>query len=102
MLDLKKTLIKILENLQILKGRRTNYDRTTSENITLAPGASTWTTLAFPSASNGKDIRFAGYYASDKHANVYSCQMLRDGVYMAISNLGSSSITFNVTCIFSY
>lgn len=102
MLDLKKTLIKILENLQILNGRRTNYGFVTSENITLAPEASTWTTLAFPSALNGKDIRFAGYYASDKHANVYSCQMASDGMHMAMGNLGSSSITFKVTCYFSY
>ena len=96
MLDLKKTLIKILENLQILNGRRTTVKQIASNDITLAAGATTWVTISFPSDVSGKDVRYAGYYVPSGDANIYSCQMTFDAIYFAIKNLGSSSITFKV------
>lgn len=96
MLDLNKTLIKILENLQILKGRRTTVKQFASNDVTLAAGATTWIDVSFPSDVRGKDVRYAGYYVSSGYANVYSCQMLSDAISFAVKNLGSSSITFKV------
>ena len=96
MLDLKKTLIKILKSIQVLNGRRTTVRQIISDDITLKAGASTWVDLSFPSYVSGKDVRYAGYYVSSGNANVYSCQMLSDGISFGIKNLGSSSITFKL------
>lgn len=96
MLDLKKTLTKILENLKILNGRRTTVKQFASNDVTLAAGAATWVSVSFPSDVSGKDVRYAGYYVSSGDANIYSCQMLSDSISFAVKNLGSSSITFKV------
>lgn len=93
---MKKTLIKILKNLQVLNGRRTSVKQFASDDITLAAGASTWVTVSFPSDVSGKDVRYAGYYVSSGDVNTYSCQMLSDSISFAVKNLGSSSITFKV------
>lgn len=96
MLDIKKTLIKILESIRALNGRRTSVKQIASNDITLAAGATTWVDVSFPSDVSGKDVRYSGYYVSSGYANVYSCQMLSDSISFAVKNLGSSSITFKV------
>ena len=93
---MKKTLIKILTNLNTLNSSRTTVRQIISDDITLAAGESTWVNLSFPSYVSGKDVRYAGYYVSSGNANVYSCQMVNDGIAFAVKNLGSSSITFKV------
>lgn len=102
MLDLKKTLIKMLNKIISLDSRRNIGTVTASAATTLAPYDAKTIELYYPNTINNvdirnKDLRFAGYTLSGgTTANVYMIRMYTDKIAFGLKN-ASSTATLNVT-----
>ena len=102
MLDLKKTLTKMLNKIISLDSRRNIGTVTASAATTLVPYEAKTIEIYYPNIINNvdirnKDLRFAGYVLNGgTNANLYMIRMYQDKIAFGLKNT-SNNITLDVT-----